>query len=58
MAYVVVFLLISNLISDFEIASMLNHPINFDFLTQFMVWLNLEADYMDHSLGPAKTTNY
>ena len=36
-------MLISNLISDFEIASMINHTINLNLVTKFMVWFNMEA---------------
>ena len=37
------FMLISNLISNFGIASMLNHTINFVTKLKFMVWFNMEA---------------
>ena len=36
-------MLISNFISDFGIVSMLNHTIDFNLVTKFMVWFKLEA---------------
>ena len=48
--------LITDLIPDFGIASMLNHTINLILVTKFMVWFNMKAipkfdktDYMDQA---------
>ena len=42
--HVVGFMLISNLISDMiSNFRMLNHTINFNLVTKFMVWFNMEA---------------
>ena len=35
--------MITDLISDFGIASILNHNINYNQVTKFMLWYNMEA---------------
>ena len=41
---------ITDLISDFGIASMLNYTTNPNLVTKFMVWFNMEAMYSKLSL--------
>ena len=49
--------LITDLISDFEIASMLNHTINLESVMKLMVRYQHKPDYMDRALTMIKHVN-